>query len=148
MFGRKNKNYDVQLDIYNWNRLAGNEVPDYPIDVSDRMFWHRAIIEGDILREEVEEYTRAMADRNRIEYADALADIVIVAYGQAAKAGFNLNDFIQEAMEANWSKADPETGEFLRNEIGKIQKGPSYQKPKMFNVMMKQLRKGGAKRVW
>ena len=90
----------------------------------------------------------ATVAKDQIEYADALADTVIVAYGQAAKAGFNLNDFIKEAMEANWSKADPETGEFLRNEIGKIQKGPSYLKPKMFNVMMKQLRKGGAKRVW
>lgn len=148
MFGRKNKNYDVQLDIYNWNRLAGNEVPDYPIDVSDKEFWNTARSQVAILQEEVNELYDATVTKDRIEYADALADTVIVAYGQAAKAGFNLNDYVHEAMIANWSKADPETGEFYRNEIGKIQKGPGYRKPKMFNVMMKQLRKGGAKRVW
>ena len=53
-----------------------------------------------------------------VEMADALGDIVVVAFGMAIEMGINLNPVLGEIMRANMSKLD-ENGNPLINQCGR-----------------------------
>lgn len=53
-------------------------------------------------------------NQNIVEQADALGDIVVVAFGMAIEMGINLNRVLDEIMRANMSKLD-EDGKPLIN---------------------------------
>jgi predicted HAD superfamily Cof-like phosphohydrolase len=95
----------------------------------------------DILLEEVQEYVDALAmhrgtePRNRdVAIADALADIVYVAYGTALEHGFDLDKIIAEVHESNMSKLG-EDGKPIYRKDGKVLKGPNYQPPRIKELL-------------
>lgn len=57
-------------------------------------------------------------DQDIVEMADALGDIVVVAFGMAIEMGVNLNRVLGEIMRANMSKLD-EHGNPLINQCGR-----------------------------
>ena len=64
-----------------------------------------------------------------VETADALADLIYVIYGMALEYGIPLSAVLQEVHRSNMSKLDPETGQPIYREDGKILKGSGFTEP-------------------
>ena len=82
----------------------------------------------DLIKEELEELTQAMKDKNLLEVADALTDILYVTYGAGHAFGIDLDKCFDEVQNSNMSKLG-EDGKPIYDESGKVMKGPNYYKP-------------------
>ena len=82
----------------------------------------------DLIKEELEELQQAMKDRNLLEVADALTDILYVTYGAGHAFGIDLDKCFEEVQNSNMSKLGSD-GKPIYNESGKVMKGPNYFKP-------------------
>ena len=82
----------------------------------------------DLIKEELQELTEAMNNKDLLEVADALTDILYVTYGAGHAFGINLDKCFEEVQNSNMSKLG-ENGEPIYNESGKVMKGPNYFKP-------------------
>ena len=82
----------------------------------------------DLIKEELEELTEAINDKDLLEVADALTDILYVTYGAGHAFGIDLDKCFEEVQNSNMSKLD-ENGRPIYNEFGKVMKGPNYFKP-------------------
>ena len=82
----------------------------------------------DLIKEELQELTDAMNNKDLLEVADALTDILYVTYGAGHAFGIDLDKCFDEVQNSNMSKLD-ENGEPIYNEFGKVMKGPNYFKP-------------------
>ena len=82
----------------------------------------------DLITEELEELTEAMNNKDLLEVADALTDILYVTYGAGHAFGIDLDKCFDEVQNSNMSKLD-ENGKPIYNESGKVMKGPNYFKP-------------------
>ena len=84
----------------------------------------------DLIKEELEELTQAMNEKNLLEVADALTDILYVTYGAGHAFGINLDKCFGEVQNSNMSKLGSD-GKPIYNEQGKVMKGPDYFKPNL-----------------
>ena len=82
----------------------------------------------ELIREELNELKEALKNKDILEVADALTDILYVTYGAGHAFGIDLNKCFEEVQQSNMSKLD-EKGKPIYNESGKVMKGPSYFKP-------------------
>ena len=83
-----------------------------------------------LIKEELEELEQALNDKNLLEVADALTDILYVTYGAGHSFGINLDACFEEVQRSNMSKLD-EDGKPIYNEFGKVMKGPNFSKPNL-----------------
>ena len=81
-----------------------------------------------LIKEELEEFKLAMENKDLLEVADALTDILYVTYGAGHAFGIDLDSCFDEVQNSNMSKLG-EDGKPIRNEAGKVMKGPDYYKP-------------------
>jgi predicted HAD superfamily Cof-like phosphohydrolase len=84
----------------------------------------------DLIQEELAELQEAIKDRNIVEVADALTDILYVTYGAGHAFGIDLDKCFNEVQESNMSKLG-EDNKPIYNENGKVMKGPHYFKPNL-----------------
>ena len=84
----------------------------------------------DLIKEELEELKQSMNDKDIIEVADALTDILYVTYGAGHAFGINLDKCFEEVQNSNMSKLG-NNGKPIYNESGKVMKGPKYFKPNL-----------------
>ncbi|MCW2749731.1 MAG: MazG nucleotide pyrophosphohydrolase [Aeromicrobium sp.] len=91
-----------------------------------------------LLREEVEEFAEATERRDLVAIADALADVVYVAYGSAVTYGIDLDEVVREVHRSNMSKLDGDGRPVLR-EDGKVLKSQRYRPPDIGRVVGDQL---------
>jgi predicted HAD superfamily Cof-like phosphohydrolase len=105
-------------------KTFGQEVKDKPSFSSDKINKLRI----DLIKEELEELTDAMKNKDLLEVADALTDILYVTYGAGHAFGIDLDKCFEEVQNSNMSKLD-ESGNPIYNESGKVMKGPNYFKP-------------------
>jgi len=82
----------------------------------------------DLIKEELEELKVAMENKDLLEVADALTDILYVAYGAGHAFGIDLDKCFDEVQNSNMSKLG-EDSKPIYNESGKVMKGPNYFKP-------------------
>ena len=82
----------------------------------------------DLIKEELKELTEAMNNKDLLEVADALTDILYVTYGAGHAFGIDLDQCFEEVQNSNMSKLD-ENGKPIYNDSGKVMKGPNYFKP-------------------
>jgi predicted HAD superfamily Cof-like phosphohydrolase len=82
----------------------------------------------DLIKEELDELTNAMDEKDLLEVADALTDILYVTYGAGHAFGINLDKCFEEVQSSNMSKLG-EDGKPIYNDAGKVMKGPNYFKP-------------------
>ena len=82
----------------------------------------------DLIKEELQELTEAMNNKDLLEVADALTDILYVTYGAGHAFGIDLDKCFEEVQNSNMSKLG-EDGNPIYNEFGKVMKGPNYFKP-------------------
>ena len=102
----------------------GQEVKTKPSFSSDKI----NSLRYDLIREELEELKEAMENKDLLEVADALTDILYVTYGAGHAFGINLDQCFEEVQSSNMSKLG-EDGMPIYNESGKVMKGPKYFKP-------------------
>ena len=105
-------------------KTFGQEVKDKPSFSTDKI--NKLRIE--LIKEELDELTEAMKNKDLLEVADALTDILYVTYGAGHAFGINLDKCFDEVQNSNMSKLS-ENGEPIYNESGKVMKGPNYFKP-------------------
>ena len=84
----------------------------------------------DLIKEELEELKVAMENKDLLEVADALTDILYVTYGAGHAFGIDLDKCFEEVQNSNMSKLD-NNGKPIYNESGKVMKGPKYFKPNL-----------------
>ena len=82
----------------------------------------------DLIKEELKELTEAMNNKDLLEVADALTDILYVTYGAGHAFGIDLDQCFEEVQNSNMSKLD-DNGKPIYNDAGKVMKGPNYFKP-------------------
>ena len=82
----------------------------------------------DLIKEEFEELNEAMKNKDLLEVADALTDILYVTYGAGHAFGIDLDKCFNEVQNSNMSKLDS-NGKPIYNNDGKVMKGPNYFKP-------------------
>lgn len=83
-----------------------------------------------ILMEELDEYLIANNHNDPVEIADAITDILYVAFGLVTKHGLDdiIVDLFNEVHASNMSKLG-EDGKPIRRADGKVLKGPNYFRP-------------------
>ena len=105
-------------------KTFGQEVKKKPSFSTDKINKLRI----DLIKEELEELTTAMKNKDLLEVADALTDILYVTYGAGHAFGINLDKCFEEVQNSNMSKLDV-NGKPIYNDSGKVMKGPNYFKP-------------------
>jgi len=105
-------------------KTFGQEVKTKPSFSSDKINKLRI----DLIKEELDELQEAMKNNDLLEVADALTDILYVAYGAGHAFGIDLDKCFDEVQNSNMSKLG-ENGKPIYNESGKVMKGPKYFKP-------------------
>ena len=112
-------------------KTFGQEVKTKPSFSSEKINKLRL----DLIREELDELTEAMKNKDLLEVADALTDILYVTYGAGHAVGINLDKCFDEVQNSNMSKLD-ENGKPIYNEFGKVMKGPNYFKPDLSKFLI------------
>jgi predicted HAD superfamily Cof-like phosphohydrolase len=107
-------------------KTFGQEVKTKPSLSTDKINKLRL----DLIKEELSELIDAMNNKDILEVADALTDILYVTYGAGHAFGINLDKCFEEVQNSNMSKLD-ENGKPIYNEHGKVMKGPNYFKPNL-----------------
>ena len=88
----------------------------------------------ELIQEELEELSDAVADRDMIQIADALTDLLYVVYGAGHTFGLDLDECFQEVHRSNMSKLG-ENGRPIYREDGKVMKGPGYFEPDLEGIL-------------
>ena len=110
--------------VGNFMKTFGQEVKTKPSLSTEKINKLRI----DLIKEELEELTEAMNNKDLLEIADALTDILYVTYGAGHAFGIDLDQCFEEVQNSNMSKLD-ENGKPIYNDVGKVMKGPNYFKP-------------------
>ena len=81
-----------------------------------------------LVKEELEELKQAIDNKDLLEVADALTDILYVTYGAGHAFGIDLDKCFEEVQNSNMSKLGDD-GKPIYNDAGKVMKGPNFYKP-------------------
>ena len=104
----------------------GQEVKTKPSFSTDKI----NSLRYDLIKEELEELKEAMENKDLLEVADALTDILYVTYGAGHAFGIDLDKCFEEVQNSNMSKLG-EDGKPIYNDKGKVMKGPNYSEPNL-----------------
>ena len=88
----------------------------------------------DLISEEFGELGDAIENRDMIQIADALTDLLYVVYGAGHAFGIDLDECFQEVHASNMSKLG-ENGKPIHREDGKVMKGPGYFEPDLESIL-------------
>jgi predicted HAD superfamily Cof-like phosphohydrolase len=110
--------------VKNFMETFGQEVKNKPSFSSEKIDKLRY----NLIKEELDELKEALDNKDLLEVADALTDILYVTYGAGHAFGINLDKCFDEVQKSNMSKLD-KFGKPIYNETGKVMKGPNYFKP-------------------
>jgi len=83
-----------------------------------------------LIKEELDEFQEALKEKNLVEVADALTDLLYVTYGAGHAFGIDLDKCFAEVQRSNMSKLGAD-GKPIYNEQGKVMKGSKYYKPNL-----------------
>ena len=113
---------DVKIFMKTFGQEVKNK-PDFPNGKITQLRY-------DLIKEELDEFEKAIKTNDLKEVADALTDILYVTYGAGHSFGINLDKCFEEVQRSNMSKLDRD-GKPIYNEKGKVMKGPNYSKPNL-----------------
>ena len=88
-----------------------------------------------LIEEELEELKQAIREKNLLEVADALTDLLYVTYGAGHSFGINLDKCFDEVQKSNMSKLGLD-GKPIYSDKGKVLKGPKYFKPNLSHFLV------------
>ena len=113
-------------DVKNFMEIYGQEVKTKSSFPNGKIVQLRY----DLIKEELDELSLAIKEKDIIEVADALTDLLYVVYGAGHSFGIDLDKCFAEVQRSNLSKLDID-GKPIYNENGKVMKGPNYSKPNL-----------------
>ena len=89
-----------------------------------------------LMKEENEEYFEAARNKDMIEVADALGDMLYILCGTILSHGMQnkISEVFDEIQRSNMSKLG-EDGKPIYREDGKVLKGPNYFKPNIAEIL-------------
>jgi predicted HAD superfamily Cof-like phosphohydrolase len=111
--------------------LFGQEIKEKASFPNDKI----TSLRYNLIKEELDELKEAMNNKDIVEVADALTDILYVAYGAGHAFGINLDDCFKEVQNSNMSKLGLD-GKPIFNDKGKVLKGPKYFKPDLSKFIL------------
>ena len=114
------------LKVKEFMKTFGQEVEESPKFPNDKVLKLRI----DLIKEELCELEEAIKNKDIIEVADALTDILYVTYGAGHAFGINLDACFDEVQRSNMSKLDL-NGKPIYSKLGKVLKGPNYFEPNL-----------------
>ena len=113
-------------DVKNFMEIYGQEVKTKSSFPNEKIVQLRY----DLIKEELDELSLAIKEKDIIEVADALTDLLYVVYGAGHAFGIDLDKCFSEVQRSNLSKLNID-GKPIYNENGKVMKGPNYSKPNL-----------------
>ena len=113
-------------DVKLFMKTFGQEVKNKPGFPNEKI----AQLRYDLIKEELDEFEKAIKANNLKEVADALTDILYVTYGAGHSFGINLDKCFAEVQKSNMSKLDKD-GKPIYNDKGKVMKGPNFFEPNL-----------------
>ena len=113
-------------DVKNFMKIYGQEIKTKSSFPSEKIIQLRY----DLIKEELDELSLAIKEKDIIEVADALTDLLYIVYGAGHSFGIDLDKCFAEVQRSNMSKLDND-GKPIYNENGKVMKGPNYSKPNL-----------------
>ena len=113
-------------DVKNFMNIYEQEVKTKPSFPSEKIVQLRY----DLIKEELDELSVAINNKDIVEVADALTDLLYVVYGAGHSFGIDLDKCFAEVQRSNLSKLNID-GKPIYNENGKVMKGPNYSKPNL-----------------
>ena len=117
-------------DVKKFMQTFGQEVKNRPAFPEEKIQNLRI----KLIEEELKEFREAIKNKDIIEVADALTDILYVTYGAGHAFGIDLDKCFHEVQNSNMSKLD-ENGSPIYNKDGKVMKGPKYFKPDLKKIL-------------
>jgi predicted HAD superfamily Cof-like phosphohydrolase len=116
--------------FHNAFKIKVNENPTVEID--------NALIElrYRLMQEENSEYLEAAKNKDLIEVADALGDMLYILCGTILTHGlqYKIEEVFNEIQRSNMSKLGKDGKPIYRND-GKVMKGPNYFKPNITEIL-------------
>ena len=103
------------------------ETPQMPDEFTTSLRLH-------LIHEEVHELVEGIRNRDIVEIADALTDILYVVYGAGHAFGIPLDKCFDEVQRSNMTKVMP-NGKVLKNAEGKVMKPDTYEEPNLEKIL-------------
>lgn len=94
----------------------------------------RLALRTGLIEEEYDEVLEAIANKDIVNLAKELADLIYVVNGFAIEAGIDLDSVFSEVHRSNMSKLGQD-GKPIYREDGKVLKGPAYFEPDVADVL-------------
>ena len=118
----------------NFEKVAGF-MTSFKQDVETEPQWTSVSeLRYNLIDEELKELRQALDEKNLVEVADALTDLLYVVYGAGHSFGINLDKCFEEVHNSNMSKLG-EDGRPIYREDGKVLKGPNYWHPNLKKIL-------------
>jgi predicted HAD superfamily Cof-like phosphohydrolase len=97
---------------------------------------NKSMLRYDLMKEENEEYLEAVQNKDLVEIADALGDMLYILCGTIIEHGLQdkIEAVFDEIQRSNMSKLD-ENGNPISREDGKVMKGSNYFKPDFSKII-------------
>ena len=121
--------------VYEFHKAFGLGIQNSPTAELDT---HRNLLRYKLMREENEEYLDAANNRDLVEVADALGDMLYILCGTIIEHGMQhkIEEVFDEIQKSNMSKLGAD-GKPIFREDGKVLKGPNYFKPDINSILNK-----------
>lgn len=120
-----------QYTLIEFHKKFGRTINIKPTLVSEK----DASLRANLIIEEAQEFLTATKERNIIEIADAIADLLYVVYGAAVTYGIDAQAVFTEVHRSNMTKIWEDGTIHHREEDGKIIKPSTYSPANIENVL-------------
>ena len=112
--------------------LGVKESPTAELELSKNLLRYK------LMREENEEYLDAANNKDLVEVADALGDMLYILCGTIIEHGmqYKIEEVFNEIQKSNMSKLGAD-GQPIYREDGKVLKGPNYFRPDLKSILDK-----------
>ena len=109
--------------VHEFHKAFGLGIQNSP---TAQLEFNRNLLRYKLMREENEEYLDAANNRDLVEVADALGDMLYILCGTIIEHGMQhkIEEVFDEIQKSNMSKLP-----LTKDADGKVQKGPNYQPP-------------------
>ena len=120
-------NFELVEDFMEAMGQEVNAIPAFPEEEIQRL-------RLDLIEEELDELHYAIDNKDMVEIADALGDLLYVVYGAGHAFGIDLDECFKEIHASNMSKLGPD-GKPIKREDGKVLKPDTFFPPDLKTIL-------------
>ncbi len=120
-------NFELVEDFMEAMGQEVNAIPAFPEEEIQRL-------RLDLIEEELDELHYAIDNKDMVEIADALGDLLYVVYGAGHAFGIDLDECFKEIHASNMSKLGPD-GKPIKREDGKVLKPDTFFPPDLKSIL-------------